>query len=215
MQPVRKIGYSNRSITGKRSSAKTDTVHQFESALERDFLTLLEYDDTISNYVVQPVTIRYEHENKSARYTPDVIVYYKPRLKLKPVLYEVKYAAELIEKRGYYEPKFNAARKYAYGNGFEFKVITEKEIRTVYLQNIKFLSSYCRTPIDQRLKENIKSQLQHREMTPQDFMQSNDQGENAKLLHTLWQLLAQKIISCDMQNKLTMTTPLWNQQISG
>jgi len=43
-KPARKIGPNNRSITGKRPSDKTSRSQHFESALERDYLLLLEWD---------------------------------------------------------------------------------------------------------------------------------------------------------------------------
>src|SRR5438552_4172137 len=148
LRPVRKIRPSSRSITGKHSSRKTNTIHQFESSLERDFLILLEYDDTVEDYGVQPVTIYYDLNGKTARYTPDIEVHYKPGLDKMPILCEIKYTSELQEKQAYYEPKFKAATEYACVHGYEFKVFTEKNIRTDYLQNIKFLSRYCETPIN-------------------------------------------------------------------
>ncbi len=88
IQPVRKIGMSHRSITGKRSTLKNTGILQFESALERDLLTLLEYDDDIAEIGVQPMKIFYESEGFSSRYTPDVLIKYHTRLDRKPVIYE-------------------------------------------------------------------------------------------------------------------------------
>lgn len=46
-KPVRKIRPSNRSITGKWPSLKTNSSQHFESTLERDLITLLEFDDEV------------------------------------------------------------------------------------------------------------------------------------------------------------------------
>jgi hypothetical protein len=73
--PVRKIKPGRFAITGRYPSIKTQSSHQFESSLERDFLTLLEFDEDVRSYEVQPVTIFYWHTNKQARYTPDIAVY--------------------------------------------------------------------------------------------------------------------------------------------
>lgn len=148
LQPVRKIPLSSRSITGKRPSRKTNIIHQFESTLERDLLTLLEFDDEVENYLVQPLIIKYLHQGKFRRYTPDMLVYYKAILNKNPLLVEIKYGEELERKKEVLAPKFDAPKKYASEKGYDFKVITEKDIGTVYLQNIKFLSRYQSTIIE-------------------------------------------------------------------
>jgi len=210
LHPVRKIRPSSRSITGKRSSLKTNVTHQFESTLERDFLTLLEYDDTVEDYGVQPVTIYYEHNNKTARYTPDMLVYYTSEVNKKPLLVEIKYEADLKKDWLIYEPKFNAAHSYASHNGLQFRVFTEKQIRTDYLRNIKFLSRYHHGLIAQNDSKNLLSELLKRKVvTPIELLTKYSQEEKAGMLYTIWQMLAQKIISCDMQQPITMTTGLW------
>lgn len=213
LKPIRKIKTSSRSITGKYSSAKTQTVHQFESTLERDFLTLLEFDDTVHEYGVQPLTIYYNHNGKAVRYTPDMIVHYKPALSKKPLLCEIKYEAELQEKREYYEPKFRAATEYALINNYQFKIFTEKEIRTDYLVNVKFLSRYRCTPIDEKyLKIITAGLLQNPVCTPKELLVFSTTEENARVLYTVWQMLAGRLIKCDMKTKLTMTSMIWKSQ---
>lgn len=140
LTPVRKIKPSSRSITGKRSSSKTNVSQHFESTLERDFLTLLEYDDKVDDYGVQPITIHYENKGRAARYTPDMLVYFKSHVAKKPLLVEIKYLADLKKDIELLKLKFRAADIYARENGLEFNVLTEADIRTAYLINVKFLS---------------------------------------------------------------------------
>jgi len=167
IKPVRKIRTSNRSITGRRPSEKTNSSHQHESALERDYLTLLEHDDEVAEYGVQPVTIQYLNDGVAARYTPDVLVHYYPEFKRKPALIEVKYEAELIEKHDFYAARFKAASEYASQNGYEFRIATDKLIRTEYLWNIKFLSTYLRDPIEEQYEKLVFEQFnKNRELTP-------------------------------------------------
>ena len=80
LKPARKIGPNNRSITGKRPSHKTNRSQHFESALERDYLLLLEWDETVKDYGVQPVPIYYINNGRATRYTPDVVVYHQPEI---------------------------------------------------------------------------------------------------------------------------------------
>lgn len=214
LKPVRKIRQSDCSITGKRPSLKTNASQHFESTLERDHVILLEFDDDIENYVVQPVTIHYEHNNRSTRYTPDVAVYYKSALQRKPVLIEIKYHAELIEKKDELERKFNAAKEYASNNGFEFKVVTEKEIRTDYLYNIKFLSRYSNSVTDQNLVQLVCARFANTTLTAQQLICNDDEESKARVLHALWQLVADKTLECDMNQRITMTTITWKKDRS-
>jgi hypothetical protein len=210
INPVRKIGPGYRSITGKHPSQKSQTILQFESSLERDFLTLLEFDEEVDYYGVQPLTIFYSHNEKPARYTPDVMVYYLPDLNKKPGLFEIKYQADLLEKTDFYEAKFNAAAEYAFTNNYEFTVITEKNIRTDYLKNIKFLSRYYKNFINPTLSTIVfTSIVKNAAVTPQAVIQSLPDKEKANTLYTIWQMLARKILCCDMEKQITMSSKIW------
>lgn len=210
LKPVRKIKLSSRSITGKYASIKTQTVHQFESSLERDFLTLLEFDDTVQEYGVQPVTISYECNGKPARYTPDMVVYYEPTLRIPPLLCEIKYEAELQDKREYYEPKFRAATEYALANNYRFKVFTEKEIRTDYLSNIKFLGRYGHGSMNDDYSKIVTDQLSDKPVCSiNELLVPRTAEEKARVLYTVWQMLSRRLIKCDMRTKLSMSTMIW------
>lgn len=206
LKSVRKIRQSNRSITGKWPSLKTNSSQHFESTLERDLITLLEFDDDVERFQVQPVTIYYAN----TRYTPDVAVYFQPEVKRKPILYEVKYQAELLEKRDELAPRFAAANEYADANGYEFKVITEKEIRNDLLLNVKFLSRYRNGKIDAPIMKAVKTQFDTQPRnTPQQLLDKSDAAVTARMLHAIWQMLAGKLLYCDMTRQLNMNTVLW------
>jgi len=64
-------------------------------------------------------------------------------------LCEVKYRKDLALQWPKLKPKIRAARKYAKNEGWEFKIFTEKEIRTPYLENIRFLWSYRFSDFDE------------------------------------------------------------------
>jgi hypothetical protein len=91
--------------------------------------------------------------------------------------------------------------------------VTEKEIRTEYLENIKFLSMYRQSGIDIILAQAITERFgQQDQLTPQQLIMNDDQEMSACLPHTLWSMLACKILKCDLQNKICMTTILWKNQ---
>lgn len=57
--PVRKIPMNYRNVTGVFPSLKSIGSGAFESTLERDFLTILDFDYEVNNFEVQPVKIEY------------------------------------------------------------------------------------------------------------------------------------------------------------
>lgn len=212
LQPIRKIRPSNRSVTGKHSSKKTCSVHYFESSLERDFLILLEWDDNVVDFIAQPMTINYTYEEQQRRYTPDVIVYYESQLKRQPLLCEIKYSEELHNKADELKCKFDAANQYCLLNGFQFKILTEKEIRTDRLSNIKFLSSYLNALDNDKCIAFIYSQIDEQGcVTPKQLVdQLCSKGVDSALgLSTLWKLVAHGKLGVDMEPKITMNSRVW------
>ena len=145
----RKIGYTYGSISGNFSFRKEKSI-AFESLLEKDLLTLLEYNQKVLDVIEQPVTLEYINSNgREASYTPDFLVYFKTNnnqrtlsLYDKPLLIEVKPHDVLRKKFNELRPKFKIAMKYAMENGFTFKIYDEKKIRGVYFRNISFLERY-------------------------------------------------------------------------
>ena len=77
--PVRKIPKNYCSITGVHALNKSIGDAQFESTLDCDFLTLLEFHPDVERFEVQPKVIHQEDNNgKQRKYTPDVLVPFKP-----------------------------------------------------------------------------------------------------------------------------------------
>jgi len=138
LKPTRRITKSHRSITGKKPSKKTGNSHRFESALERDYITLLEFDDQVDYYIEQPLAIHYLHDGNDRVYTRDFFVVYKSSANTKPLLSEIKYKADLALHEADYKPKFNAAIKFSYENGYQFSIITEDSIRTAFYKMLPF-----------------------------------------------------------------------------
>ena len=74
--PARKIPKNYLFVTGGGSSRKNDEMDAFESLLEKDYLLLLDFDDTVAAFEVQPVRIPVAGVPKC--YVPDVLVKYLP-----------------------------------------------------------------------------------------------------------------------------------------
>ena len=212
-KPVRKIGPNNRSITGKQVSRKSPGSQHFESSLERDYLLLLEYDEEVLRSTAQPVTITYYKKEQRRRYTPDVAVYFRHSSQRKPLLVEIKYQADLITYKEELEPKFAAARHYCSHCGYEFVVITENEVRTERLHNIKFFSRYKGKKQDNSLSQTISDRFKDQQkLTPKQLLSNNSNEMDGRLLYALWQLVADGELFFDMNKKITMDTPIWKKQ---
>ena len=216
--PVRRIQPSTRSIRGQISSHKNGRAPQYESSLERDLLQLLEFDADVESYCEQPITIEYVHERVVRRYTPDVLVYYRndsaASTDNKPMLCEVKYRADLKQNWADLKPKFMAASRYATGRGWQFKLVTEREIRTDYLANVRFLLHYTgpHVHVMQTDRDLLVSLLGDMHMTTGEkllLVATADRAKRAELLYTLWHLVAVGLIHCDLTVELSLQSELW------
>src|SRR6266496_4186136 len=210
--PVRIIPKNYRSLTGLVSNTRTQSMAAFESSLERDFLVLLDFDPDVEFYEEQPLTITYADERGRRRtYTPDVFVRYRiDPLQAKsnpPLLCEVKYRDDLRQHWTDYRPKFRAAGRYARQQGWRFRVVTERHIRTPYLANVKFLRSYQAMPPNELYRTRLLSAvsaLGETEPTRLLTTMSQDRWQQAQMLPMLWQLIATRQVDTDLIQPLTM-----------
>ena len=210
--PVRIVPKNFRSLTGLVSNTRTQSMTAFESSLERDFLLLLDFDPDVEFYEEQPLTITYADDRGRRRtYTPDVFVRYRldpcQAQPTPPLLCEVKYRDDLRQHWTDYRPKFRAAGRYARQQGWRFRLVTERFIRTPYLENVKFLRSYQAMAINASSRTWLLNTLGALgETTPARLLtaMAHDRWQQAELLPTLWQLIATRQIDTDLRQPLTM-----------
>jgi len=180
-------------------------------------MLLAEFDSDVLSYEEQPVRIDYLSTDGQARhYTPDILVTYRQTstsTTLKPpLLVEIKYRHDLFENWRELKPKFRAARRYAKEQGWIFKIITEVEIRTPYLMNVKFLRQFRRrsiNPADADLLLRKVSDLQSTDPERLLSVLCPEACDRAQLLPALWQLIARRAIGTDLNQPLTMQSPIW------
>ena len=211
---VRKIPKNYRNVTGLAAHAKACGEAAFESTLERDFLTLLEFDPVVAGFEVQPVEVEWwDGGGRRHTYTPDVLVWYRTEMGKPPSLVEVKYRSELRQDWKKLRPKFGAAIRESRQKGWRFKLMTEVEVRTPLLVNARFLLPFVhQTQADHSKSEKIvevlngmgictvQALLDH--MTP-------DAWEQAAILPTIWYMVATRHIGCNLMEKLTMESSIW------
>ncbi len=214
--PIRTVPKNYRSLTGLVLNTRTQSMTAFESSLERDFLLLLDFDPEVEYYEEQPVAIHYQDSNGQRHtYTPDVWIRYRTGSRMsKPQLCEVKYRADLRQYWVEYRPKFRAAQGYARQQGWRFRLVSEQQVRTPYLDNVKFLRPYRTLLVNcsyQALLLNTLTALE--ETDPANLLTaiSQDRRQQAQMLPLLWQLIATRQIGADLSQPLNRHSRLWLQ----
>jgi ferritin len=209
---IRKIPKNYRNVTGIAAHAKSSEQAMFESTLERDFLTLLEFSEEVVKFDVQPIRLEWLNEQEQVRtYTPDVLAHYNNK---PPVLVEVKYRSDLKKDWQRLKPKFIKAIRYAKQQRWKFKIITEVEIRNQLLDTAKFLIPFIRRGASEESHMQLlvdKIQELGR-ATPTQLAQAifNDEWNQAALLPTLWYLIGTRQIGIDLNSKITMNSEIWS-----
>jgi len=211
--PVRKIPKNYRNVTGRAASVKAEGTAAFESTLERDFITLLEFSCQVKSFEVQPVTINWiDDKGLARRYTPDVLVHYSTTDML-PELVEVKYRQDLERYWIDLKPRLKAGIRFARTQGWRFKIISELEIRTPLLNNARFLLPFLRNePPPEADMDLLFSKLRQLGQSTPQFLATaifQDEWHRAQLISTVWYLVAKRIIGADLDQPVTMTSTIW------
>lgn len=210
--PVRKIPIGNRAVTGQhaRSGAR------YESSLERDFFELMMADTQVADVEGQPVRINYINaQGKRRRYTPDALVRFKPDPltgEIRPsLLCEVKYREEFREKFLEMKDRIRAARRYARERGWQFRVVTDREIRTVRFANLRFLAGFRDRDPNEKHVDLILNEIKVADSTTAEallYRMTPDVWKQAEIIPALWWLLANSKIMADLSVPITMQSPL-------
>lgn len=204
--PVRKIPRSYTSLIGQHSWIPGGGSVSLESILERDFVSLMAFDDDVLKIEEQPIRIEF---NRVQSYTPDFLVTHASRAVR---LVEVKPIKILKKRRKEFAPKFSAASRYAEERGWSFEIWSEEEIRIPRLENAKFLLPFRRDPIDPGLAARLIRNLSiSGSLSIHELVSScwNDKHEQSRGLAALWCLLSIGNISADLDTELNMTSPIW------
>lgn len=195
------------------ASRKGVAPADYESTLERDFLTLLEFSPNVSAFDVQPVTVTWRQNGKERRYTPDVLVHYEAGSK--PELYEVKYRQDLWKNWKSLRPKLRAGVHFAKEQGWRFRLATEVEIRTPYLENAKFLLTFVRRKAPPESCAQLLARLRElRETSPGGLLLAvcQDETNRALLTPALWHLVGTFRIGADLHRPLNMDSRIWSKE---
>jgi hypothetical protein len=132
-------------------SSRHNRANLFESELELDFFTFLEFEYSDCIYMSQPYSIEYKVGGKLRRYTPDFLLEQDGHTTLIEIkIFEHTLSDVFIRKYAIIKEHFASIDK-------SFVVITEKDIRVGHrVQNLKFLRPVLHLPSPE--KEWIKIQ---------------------------------------------------------
>jgi len=207
----RAIGVRTRNVRGRLAKDQ-----EYESLLERDFLTLLRFDWTVESFISQSVVLPYELNGVPRSYTPDVLVKFKPDSMgkvRKTTLYEVKPEEYADHPDDELAAKFAAANLYCDRTGWVFEVVTESQIYTPRLINADFLLRFVGRTCDPGHVEMILDQLRQWngcatvEALLAGVFRSSE--SRAHLLPDLWGMVANGMVYTDLDLALTMRSYIW------
>lgn len=205
---VRKIKKSYLSCTGYFASYKNNNQIAFESVMERDLFMILEFDDNVLKYEEQPLRVFYPYNNRTRRYTPDVLITYKDDSQK---LIEVKYASELTSNEDLAE-KMSILKKYFLNEySLNFELFTDEDIDIQYLDNLKFLYKFVFIPKDE-IKCNLIDEitLSNKEINVKNILNTitPNQQKQLEYIPYIWNYIFKNLssLNIDINNKLTMAT---------
>lgn len=208
----RKIRPNARSITGRIPSDKKPGMIAHESKLERDLILLLDFDSRVRTIEEQPGPIHFQIGKKRHRYTPDLRVTFWPRENLRPTYLEAKYFDDLRDNWAYLHPRLRAGFRHARSEGSDFHIVTERDIPTTPLRNIKRLWPYRKTSIDPVVIESIVGFFREfRRSTPEAMLRqlATDDQSRATYLAGLWYCLANRIVGFELEAELSPNSRIW------
>jgi hypothetical protein len=193
--PVRRVPRNYRSVTAKLASKKNGRIVHCESTLERDFFLLQEFDQRVVSYEEQPVRIDFVRDGKKTQYVPDARVEY---VSATPALCEIKYRSELREKWRDLRPALKAGRRLAKARGERFKIFTEREIRTPFLQNARMLLPFLSQEYDRDAAASLLYSVRERPRPFGKLLEGLGIQESFASLHVIWCLLARGLLVADL-----------------
>lgn len=211
---ARPIKPNRRSVTGR--FPVSDASVPFESALERDFLVVLAFEDQVAEVLSQPVRIDFlDGAGNPRHYTPDYRVRYSDPSVI-PALVEVKYRADLKADWANLKPRFKAAIRYARQRGMKFRIQTEVEIRgRADVASLRFLLPYRRQAEMPDIERALLSCLARLRAATVDDLLTAAVPAQARLAAqaALWRLVAIRRIHADLTRPINMASLVTTAEI--
>jgi hypothetical protein len=189
------------------------------AALMRDFFVILEFDRNLQYYQRQPVSVMYtDLSGAEGAFTPEFLITYRrdiePARRMRPLLCDVMTRQDVFENWAALKPRVPAAHRYARKRKWQYRLLTEREIRTAYLENARFLLPYCKLDTDWEASRPLLRALRElRQADPEALLAACATGyeHRAELTALLWHLVSTWQVGIDLTEPLTMRSTIWSK----
>jgi hypothetical protein len=184
-----------------------------------DFFTILDFDLNIQYYQRQLVLINYTDPSGNSRaFAPEFLITYRrdiePARQMKPLLCDVMTRTDVFENWADLSPRIRAAHRSARQRQWEYWMLTEREIRTPYLDNARFLLPYVRLETNWEHANTLLNMIDDlRQADPDALLAAcaKDDTHRAELITSLWHLISLWRIGVDLRKPLTMQNAIWSE----
>lgn len=184
---------------GRFPSRKSGRTVAFESLIERDALILFEFSRGIVSFREQPYSIYYPFEGRSRKYTPDFELTLASGAVL---LIEVKPEEKAIAPDE--ERRLRRIGEHFSELGVAFRVLTDTQIRSdALLPNLNMLFPYLAEPLSR-----LQRRLAVAPLLDEPSLTVARAGRRLGSTQDVWRLLAQDLLTCDMNQPLSESTEL-------
>jgi hypothetical protein len=176
----------------------------FESMLERDFLSRMDFRKDVLSVVSQPVQLDFvARSGRSYTYTPDYLVHFHSRSHLRPMLVEVKPQENWRENWRDLLPKWKAAWRYAKQQGWRFHIYDESRIRGQSLKNIQYLERFKNADYADLDLDAVVRTVAFKGVASIDYLlELHFQGAEALGKSHIFHLIATRQLDCDISGFL-------------
>jgi len=213
---ARQIKKSYISCVGYFKSYKNNNQLAFESILERDFFTILEFDKNVVAYKEQPFTLRYKLNSVNTKYTPDVLVDYEDGSQK---VFEVKYQDEINANTELQDKLANLKNEIKKQKNLVFEIFTDEDLNDIYLNNCMFLYKFAFLNGDEVLHEKVISEIANLKspIPVKTFAENitNSQNEYLTILPYIWHELFKNNSLIAMREKITMNSTILSGDCNG
>lgn len=202
----------------KKIGRETHRAPSLESeVLMLDFFTVLEFDLRIQYFQRQPVQIDYFDACASQRsFTPEFLITYRrdiePAFFMKPLLCDVLVRADVFNKWPDFRHRARASNNYAQGRNWSYRILTEREIRTPYLDNARLLLPYRSLRSESEYDRLLLNSLHKIGLIKVQALLnlcSNTGADVVKLGNSLFQLIALGWVRTDLRKPFCMQSNVW------
>lgn len=179
-----------------------------ESSIERDYIKILDYDTSILDITHQPIVIFYRYKGRVRKYFPDFKVLTKEG---RVWIAEIKPFKKIEKPENII--KFIVGRLYCEKMGWEFRVITDMEIRKGYLQsNLSLIRALGKQAMPYKSLLYVLNTLQESGICSIEMLRDNcNELATDEFYKVIYSLIYHKKIYVDLiNNELSDTTLITN-----